>query len=107
MTPTVDFNFYSTVYQGLADESTFNRALISASAQLVEITGEDIPQKHAKSWQLALCSLIDWDTDSSKGVQSEHVGATSVTYSQEYATRCAIDNVRPYLAHTGLLYQGV
>lgn len=107
MTPTVDYSFYSEVYQGLADESMFEHALIIATAQLIEITGDDVPERHFKSWQLALCSLIDFETDGSKDIQAEHVGATSITYSQSHINKSVIDNVRPYLAHTGLLYQGV
>lgn len=103
------YDFYTTVYHGELDSDAFTRSLAPATARLIALTGNEVPERVREAWLLALCALCDRVSGSDQRgyIKSETVGATSVTYSDACVNMTDYDAVRPYLAHTGLLWRGV
>ena len=110
MTPELTYSWYQEVHKGTLGEDAFERALPLAIARLVAITGDEVPPRCEVPWLHALCALADADASVGgphRGVSSEHVGNTTISYTAEAAAESDYEVVRPWLAGTGLLYQGL
>lgn len=109
-TPAVTYEFYATTHHGKLAEGAFDDALPLATARLVALTGDDVPERCEVAWEHALCALVDACATAGgahRGVTSEHVGNTTLTYTAEAAAESDAAVVLPWLAGTGLLYAGL
>lgn len=109
-TPELTYQFYADEHRGKLGEDALTDALPLATARLVAITGEDVPERCATKWLHALAALCDALSSAGgahRGVSSEHVGNTSLTYTAEAAQESDLAIVEPWLAGTGLLYAGI
>lgn len=109
MVPELTYSFYRDTYHGALTEEVFRSSLVSATARLVAITGDDIPERSTNQWFFALSVIVERAAgkDTRGTVKSETVGATSITYTDTYSAMSDFDAVRPFLASTGLLFRGV
>lgn len=104
------YEFYASEFGGALDEEAFAKARGRGLARLRWLTGRmQPPQAHERAWRLAWCALTDRaaHADTRGEIASETVGSTSVTYSAAVQAASDYDAAAPYLALTGLLYQGV
>ena len=109
-TPELTYSWYREVHHGSLGEDAFTGALPLATARLVAIAGDEVPERCEAAWLHALCALADAGATVGgphSGVSSEHVGNTTLTYTAEAAAESDYEVVRPWLAGTGLLYQGL
>ena len=91
-TPEVTYGFYSGEHRGKLAEGAFEDALPLATARLVALTGDDVPERCEEAWSHALCALVDACASvggAHRGVSSEHVGNTTLTYTAEAAQNFA------------------
>lgn len=112
MRPEPTYEFYAGRHMGKASEEEFSRALPLAAARARAIVqGDAVPPRCTEPYLHAVCALVDRvaGIDSRGTVRSETVGSTSVTYADADAGAAFTDAdaVRPWLAGTGLLYQGL
>lgn len=108
--PDVTYEFYSGEHRGKLAEGAFLDALPLATARLAALTGDDVPERCEEAWSHALCALVDACASvggAHRGVSSEHVGNTTLTYTAEAAAQSDREVVLPWLAGTGLLYAGL
>lgn len=108
--PLLAYSFYADDHRGALGEDAYMDALPAATAALVAITGDEVPERCERQWLHALCALVDAHASvggAHRGVTSEHVGNTTLTYTAEAAQESDYEVVRPWLAGTGLLYQGL
>ncbi len=111
-----DYDFYTQDYLGtIADETTFKRLALSASAFLDAITFGNIDktQDIRGEVKFAMCAVVDVKQDyatGKRGVQSESAGKVSVTYAgaadRTEETDC-YKAAYEFLANTGLLFRGI
>lgn len=104
------YEFYAEQFGGTLDEAAFVAARGRGLARLRWLTGRmEPPQAHEQAWRLAWCALTERaaHADTRGEIASESVGSTSVTYSAAVQAATDYDAAAPYLALTGLLYQGV
>lgn len=108
--PEPTYRFYRDEHRGRLGEEAFAGALPEARARLAAITGEDIPERCGQAWLHACCALADHVGSAGgahKGIASEHVGDTTVTYTDQAALEDDLRTIGPWLAGTGLLYAGL
>lgn len=106
--PELTYERYSKRHLGRLDRERFDAALPRATARLVDLTGEDVPGRWEGRWLDALGVLCDRVAQGrSANVTSERVGETTLSFDAAASGACDYDVVRPYLAATGLLWQGV
>ena len=109
-TPELTYQFYADEHRGKLGEGDLLDALPLATARLVAITGEDVPKWCEGKWLHALAALCDAQASAGgahRGVTSEHVGNTTLTYTAEAAEESDYAIVVPWLSGTGLLYRGL
>ena len=108
--PEVTYGFYVATHRGQLVEDAFDDALPLATARLVALTGADVPERCSEAWRHACCALVDACASvggAHSGVASEHVGNTTLTYTDEAAAESDVALVLPWLSGTGLLYAGL
>lgn len=110
--PEPTYEFYASAHRGSATEEQFSAALPLAAARARDIVRcERIPARCRAPYLHAVCALVDRvaGIDARGTVRSETVGSTSLTYADADAgaSFADADAVRPWLAGTGLLYQGL
>lgn len=109
-TPELTYAFYADEHRGRLGEDALADALPLATARLVALTGDEVPERCETAWLHALCALCDAQASAGgahRGVISEHVGNTTLTYTAEAAAESDHAIVLPWLAGTGLLYRGL
>lgn len=109
-TPELTYDFYAETHRGKLGEDALLDALPLATARLVAVTGEAVPERCEAAWLHALCALCDHLSSAGgahKGVSGERVGNTDLTYTAEASAEDDLAVVGPWLAGTGLLYRGL
>ena len=109
-TPELTYAFYAGEHHGKLGEDAVLDALPLATARLVALTGDVVPERCEAAWLHALCALCDAQASvggAHRGVSSEHVGNTTLSYTAEAAEESDQAIVQPWLAGTGLLYRGL
>lgn len=108
----IDYNYYSTVYQGSVKEEDFPILEIKAAGLLNYYTFNRI-EKVTENIKLTICELIDFIQEDEKTegreIESESVGSYSVKFQKQsvYAkSRKQKKIINEYLGHTNLLYRG-
>ena len=106
--PSLTYERYAERHLGRLDREAFEAALPAATARLTGLTGDDVPERHEPRWLDALGVLCDRVAQGrAANVTSERVGETTLSFDAAASGACDYDVVRPYLAPTGLLWQGV
>lgn len=109
-TPELTYAFYAETHRGALGEDALLDALPLATARLVALTGDDVPERCETAWLHALCALCDTQASvggAHRGISSEHVGNTTLNYTAEAAEESDYAVALPWLAGTGLLYAGL
>lgn len=108
--PELTYAFYSEEHRGKLSEDAFGDALPEAVARVTAITGDDVPERCEAAWLHACSAMADHVGGiggAHRGISSEHVGGTTLTYTDETALESDLRVVGPWLAGTGLLYAGL
>jgi len=108
--PELTYEFYSETHRGVLDEEAFEDAIPEATARVTAITGDDIPERCEAAWLhacSAMCDVVGGVSGAHRGISSEHVGGTTLVYTDETALESDLRVVGPWLAGTGLLYAGL
>lgn len=108
--PVPTYGFYADVHRGKLGADAFADALPEAAARVTAMTGDDIPERCETAWLHAVCAMAERVAGvggAHRGISSEHVGGTSVTYTDEASAEDDVSAVAPWLAGTGLLYAGL
>ena len=108
--PELTYTFYSQTHRGKLGQEAFADALPEAVARTTALTGEDIPERCEEKWLHACSAMADHVGGvggAHRGISSEHVGGTTLTYTDETALESDLKVVAPWLTGTGLLYTGL
>ncbi len=113
-----DYDFYSEVFHGTADEETFDRLAVGAAAYIDAVTfgrASAVPESDARYERIkcAVCAVVDAEArqEAGGGVASESNDGISRTFVVGVSKTSTIQELRyqaalVWLGRTGLMYQG-